>query len=128
MRNQEIAGLVASAVLFWTAGSSGPFSPASRGRSHSLFDIQLAQEETTGGGDSAGVMVSGAVAVQSFELANAACTDKSAGEPCSFTGPDNQTVTGTCTTVPDAVVCVPEGATLHYETGGNASQRQDGDR
>jgi hypothetical protein len=61
-------------------------------------------------------------------LASAACIDKSAGDSCSFTGPDSQTVTGTCTTAPDAFICVPAGATVHYETGGNGSRQQDGDR
>jgi hypothetical protein len=56
------------------------------------------------------------------EAGIAACDGESAGNSCSFTGPDDQTVNGTCTTIPNQLLCVPAGAVFHYETGEAGSQ------
>jgi len=103
--------------------------------SASSTGVQLAQKKGAAGGCWAGERVSGSSggAVEAstrrplVELASGACTGESAGDSCSFTTPKDQTVTGTCTTVPEGFVCVPSGAILHRETGDNGSQPR-GDR
>ena len=126
MRKQEIAELLAAAILCWASSSSGSVGPVSRNSSPSSIGIQLSQVEGVGGGYTTGGPVTARGPL--FELATAACVGKSAGDSCSFAAPDGQTVTGTCITAPDTFICAPPGAMLHYETGGNGSQQQDENR
>lgn len=43
------------------------------------------------------------------EEAVAACEGKSEGATCEFTGPRNDTISGTCQTIEEQMACVPEG-------------------
>jgi hypothetical protein len=130
MRKREIAALLTAAVLCWPAGSSGLFGRVFRDTSSSSIGVQLAQEGGVGGGYSTRGPIggSGGGPVRMYRgggqpgQGSAACSGKSAGEPCSFAGPEGQTVNGTCMTTPNQLMCMPAGGTFRYRTGQPGSQ------
>jgi hypothetical protein len=115
MRQREISALVAAIALCWSTGAL-----AQKGGAAGVYSTQGPISGSSGGR----VTVQGPF----FESGSAACNGSSAGDSCSFAAPDGQTETGTCTTIPDGLVCVPAGAMFHYETGGSESQQQGEDR
>jgi hypothetical protein len=130
MRQRRSAALFATIVLalpIWVGEFWGfPFTSSSS----SLVGVQLAQEGggageyfTDGpiGGSAGGPATIGRGSDEPLE-GSAACESKSAGDSCSFIGPDGQTVSGTCTTIPNQLLCIPAGATFYYRTGEAESQ------
>lgn len=127
MRQRRSAALFATIVLalpIWVGALRRfPFTA----NSSSLVGVQLAQEggeySTDGpiGGSAGGPATIGRGSGEPPE-GSAACESKSAGDSCSFIGPDGQTVSGTCTTIPNQLLCVPAGATFYYRTGEAESQ------
>jgi hypothetical protein len=131
MRKRKIAALLGTIVLAWPI-SVGELWGASFEMSPSLVGVQLAQEGGAGGGYVTDGPIDGSadgpVAIYAGsggpEEGTAACEGKSAGDSCSFTAPDGQSVDGTCTTIPNQLLCVPAGAIFHYETGEAGSQAE----
>jgi hypothetical protein len=127
MRQRRSVALFATIVFalpIWVGELWGfPFTS----NSSSLVGVQLAQEggeySTDGpiGGSAGGPVTIGRGSGEPLE-GSAACESKSAGDSCSFIGPDGQTVSGTCTTIPNQLLCVPAGATFYYRTGEAESQ------
>jgi hypothetical protein len=126
MRKREIAVLLATIALCWPT-----FVGKLRGRSFtssssSIIGVQLAQEGGVAGGSSTSGPIGGA-AGGPVEAGSAACAGKSAGDSCSFTAPDGQTVNGACTTIPNQLLCVAAGGMINYGTG-EARSQPEGDR
>jgi hypothetical protein len=127
---KKIAALFATIALCWPTGVGGCWPQPLRSTSTSLVGVELAQEGGVEGeystdgpiGDSAGgpVIIEGGSGDP--QEGSAACAGKSVGDTCSFTAPDGQTVNGTCTTIPNQLLCAPVGGMFHYETGEAGSQ------
>ena len=135
MRKREIATLLVTFALCWSTGRGRPSGREFRSAlsaSSSVIRVQLAQEGRASGGYSTDGPVGGSAGgpvTMGGQAGNgvAVCEGKSAGDSCSFTAPDGQTVNGTCTTIPNQLLCVPAGGMINYGTGESGSQ-SDGDR
>ena len=130
MRKRKIPALFSAIVLSWPISAGELWGLPFSSTSSSLIGVQIAQEGGVAGrystngpiGGSAGgpVMIEGRRGEP--QEGSAACEGKSVGDTCSFTAPDGQTVNGTCTTIPNQLLCVPAGGMFHYETGEAGSQ------
>ena len=127
MRQRRSAALFVTIVLALPIWVGELWGFRLNSNSSSLVGIQLAQEggeySTDGpiGGSAGGPVTIGRGSGEPLE-GSAACESKSAGDSCSFTAPDGQTVSGTYTTIPNQLLCVPAGATFYYRTGEAESQ------
>jgi len=115
MRKRKIAALLATVALSWPAGGSRLFAPSLTAKSSSI-KVELAQEGSAGGGYTYEAPVEGSGGGRVM-VRMGVCSGKSAGEPCSFAGPDGESVSGTCTTMGSQLACVSAEATGDYGTG-----------
>ena len=129
MRQRRIAALFATIVLGLSISLGELWGFPFTSESSSLIGVQLAQEGGVAGGYSTDGPISGSAGGPvTFYRRSAepqgseACESKSAGDSCSFAAPDGETVSGTCTRMPNQLLCVPAGAMFHYETGEAGSQ------
>jgi hypothetical protein len=118
MRKREIAALLATVIFCWPAGDSRLLARPLTAPSSSSIGVQLAQKGSVGRGYATDEPAEGSVDGPVMVYGDGAvCSGKAAGEPCSFTGPDGQTVNGTCATLGNQLACVLAGAMGGYGTG-----------
>ena len=118
MRKREITALLATVIFYGPASGSRLLARPLTATSSSSIGVELAQKGSVGGGYATDEPVEGSMDGPVMVYRDGAvCSGKSAGEPCSFAGPDGQTVNGTCATLKTQLACVSAGAMGGYGTG-----------